>query len=62
MFWTNVFLVLALVAMIAGFVWLFRDGEGPAPQPGIMRKPDLKSGQSPGEETPVDTASDERRD
>jgi hypothetical protein len=38
MFWTNVFLVLAFVAMLAGFVWLFRDGEGPAPKPGIMRK------------------------
>jgi hypothetical protein len=38
MFWTNVFLGLAFVAMIAGFVWLFRDGEGPAPRPGIMRK------------------------
>jgi hypothetical protein len=38
MFWTNVFLGLAFLAMIAGFVWLFRDGEGPAPRPGIMRK------------------------
>jgi hypothetical protein len=38
MFWTNVFLGLAFLAMIAGFIWLFRDGEGPAPGPGIMRK------------------------
>jgi len=40
MFWTNVFLGIAFIAMVAGFVWLFRDGEGPAPRPGIMRKPD----------------------
>jgi hypothetical protein len=39
MFWTNVFLALAFIAMVAGFVWLFRDGEGPAPRPGIRRKP-----------------------
>ena len=43
MFWTNVFLGLAFVAMIAGFVWLFRDGEGPAPGPAIMRKPNTKT-------------------
>lgn len=38
MFWTNVFLGLAFLAMVAGFVWLFRDGEGPAPRPAIVRK------------------------
>ncbi len=50
MFWTNVFLGIAFIAMIAGFVWLFRDGEGPAPQPGIMRKPDAQG--DADEETP----------
>ncbi|MBK5941999.1 hypothetical protein CCR96_22705 [Halochromatium roseum] len=59
MFWTNVFLVLAFVAMIAGFVWLFRDGEGPAPQPAIMRKPDPKSAPSPDDARAADSASDE---
>lgn len=44
MFWTNVFLALAFIAMVAGFVWLFRDGEGPAPRPGIMRKPGAGAG------------------
>ncbi|MFP4062349.1 MAG: hypothetical protein ACOC26_04435 [Halochromatium sp.] len=39
MFWTNVFLAASFVAMIAIFVWLFRDGEGPSPGPAIMRKP-----------------------
>jgi hypothetical protein len=38
MFWTNVFLGLAFLAMVGGFVWLFRDGEGPAPRPAIVRK------------------------
>ncbi|WP_201245973.1 hypothetical protein [Halochromatium salexigens] len=38
MFWTNVFLAGSFVAMIALFVWLFRDGEGPSPGPAIMRK------------------------
>lgn len=61
MFWTNVFLALAFVAMIAGFVWLFRDGEGPAPQPGIMRKPDPKSASSADDETAADSAADERK-
>lgn len=51
MFWTNVMLGLAFVAMIAGFVWLFRDGEGPAPQPAIARKRDA----APDEESPDET-------
>jgi hypothetical protein len=51
MFWTNIFLGLAFVAMIAGFVWLFRDGEGPAPKPGIARK---------REATPADERARER--
>jgi hypothetical protein len=55
MFWTNVFLALAFVAMIAGFVWLFRDGEGPAPQPGIMRKSGNKSAESSSEDSAVDS-------
>lgn len=38
MFWTNVFLGIAFVAMLVIFVWLFRDGEGPSPGPAIMRK------------------------
>lgn len=62
MFWTNVFLGLAFVAMIAGFVWLFRDGEGPAPQPAIMRKPGTKPEPPPAEETATDAASTERQD
>ncbi|MEA3639228.1 MAG: hypothetical protein VBE63_04705 [Lamprobacter sp.] len=60
MFWTNIFLALAFIAMIGGFVWLFRDGEGPAPQPGIIRKPTPKSGPSSAEETAGDSGSDER--
>lgn len=62
MFWTNVFLVLAFIGMIGGFVWLFRDGEGPAPQPGIMRKPNLKSGQTPTDDDPREASSEERKD
>jgi hypothetical protein len=50
MFLTNIFLGLAFVAMVAGFVWLFRDGEGPAPRPAIMRKQDPKSPDDPAEE------------
>ncbi len=62
MFWTNVFLALAVIAMIGGFVWLFRDGEGPAPQPGIVRKPVPKSGQTPTQATPEEASPDERKD
>jgi len=62
MFWTNVFLALAFLAMIVGFVWLFRDGEGPAPQPAIMRKPRSKSAPLPAEETAADVASAEGKD
>lgn len=62
MFWTNVFLALAFIAMIGGFVWLFRDGEGPAPQPGIMRKPTPKSGPAQTEENPAEAPSDEPKD
>ncbi|MBK1617789.1 hypothetical protein CKO42_04830 [Lamprobacter modestohalophilus] len=61
MFWTNVFLILAFVAMIAGFVWLFRDGEGPAPQPAIMRKPDPNAARSPDDAPETDSASDEHK-
>jgi hypothetical protein len=32
MFATNLVLLLAFVAMIAGAVWLFRDGEGKGPR------------------------------
>lgn len=32
MFATNLVLLLAFVAMIAGAVWLFRDGEGKGPK------------------------------
>jgi len=38
MFATNLVLLLAFIAMIAGFVWLFRDGEGAAVRPTIVRK------------------------
>lgn len=52
MFWTNVFLALSFAAMVAIFVWLFRDGEGPSPGPAIMRKRghDTDDDQSAGED------------
>ncbi|NEX15703.1 MAG: hypothetical protein C1943_03440 [Halochromatium sp.] len=64
MFWTNVFLALAFLAMIVGFVWLFRDGEGPAQQPAIMRKPQPKSEPLSTDETSTsaDVASAEGKD
>ncbi len=62
MFWTNVFLALALIAMLGGFVWLFRDGEGPAPQPGIVRKPTPKPEQTPTQDAAADASSEERSD
>ncbi|KAA6184157.1 hypothetical protein F2Q65_13275 [Thiohalocapsa marina] len=36
MFATNLVLLLALIAMIAGAVWLFRDGEGTGPKAPIQ--------------------------
>lgn len=53
MFWTNIVLALAFIGMIALFVWLFRDGEGPMTRPGVIRK----SGDEPPEES-----GGERRD
>lgn len=50
MFWTNMFLGLAFIAMLAGFVWLFRDGEGPAPKPAIMRRQERQRDQAPVDE------------
>lgn len=40
MFATNLILILAFVAMIVGFIWLFRDGEGPARGPAVLQEPE----------------------
>jgi hypothetical protein len=45
MFATNLVLLLAFVAMIAGAVWLFRDGEGIGPKPPIKGRGRKHGGQ-----------------
>ena len=47
MFATNLVLILALIAMIVGFVWLFRDGEGPPRAPTLREKPDTDDDDHP---------------
>lgn len=54
MFATNLVLLLAFIAMIAGFVWLFRDGEGAAVRPTIVRK------RPPQDDPPADSDEGER--
>jgi hypothetical protein len=45
MFATNLVLLLAFVAMIAGAVWLFRDGEGKDPKASLPNDDDDNAGQ-----------------
>ena len=59
MFATNLILLLALVAMIVGAVWLFRDGEGVGPKPAFRVRDDSADDQ-PDKPAPVGGA--ERKD
>ncbi|MBB1093588.1 hypothetical protein HUU61_20140 [Rhodopseudomonas palustris] len=36
MFWTNLILLAAFLAMIGGFIWLFRDGDAGGIKPVIV--------------------------
>lgn len=47
MFATNLILLLAFVAMIATFIWLMRDGEGPAQGPRLMEDKDDEADDTP---------------
>jgi hypothetical protein len=55
MLWTNIILILALIAMGVVFFLLFRDGEGPPVQPTIIRKRDPSADDpAPGDDKPRD--------
>ncbi|MCF7992008.1 MAG: hypothetical protein K9M02_16340 [Thiohalocapsa sp.] len=58
---TNIVLLIALVAMIAGAVWLFRDGEGPGPKaPVRLRDKDADPEVTRVRIADADAESDER--
>jgi hypothetical protein len=58
---TNIVLLIALIAMIAGAVWLFRDGEGPGPKaPVRLRDKDADPEVTRVRIADADAESDER--